>query len=110
MSKEQLETAKLMARMLRLETRLPYDFPFDLVDWLVEQAERVQELESDSYNAHLERLLDRKEREIERYREALEFYADRENYESVHYDLDSHDYTSVIDHDKGATERKALED
>ena len=41
------------------------------VDWLVEQAERVQELESDSYNAHLERLLDRKEQEIKRYREAL---------------------------------------
>ena len=109
MSKEQLETAKLMARMLRLETRLPYDFPFDLVDWLVEQAERAQELESDSYNAHLERLLDRKEQEIERYREALEFYADRENYEPEHYDFGSHDYTSMIDRDKGATARKALD-
>ena len=43
------------------------------------------------------------------YREALEFYADRENYEPVHYDPDSHDYTSMIDHDKGATARKALE-
>lgn len=64
MSKQQLETAKLMARMLRLETRLPYDFPFDLVDWLVEQAERAQELE----------------RKIKRYREALEFYADENNY------------------------------
>ena len=108
MSKERLETAKLMARMLRVETRLPYDFPFDLVDWLVEQAERVQELESDSYNAHLERLLDRKEQEIGRYREALEFYADRENYEPEHYDPDTHDYTSMIYHDKGATARKAL--
>src|SRR5690606_2308329 len=37
------------------------------------QAERVQELESNSYNAHLERLLDRKEQEIERYREAIEY-------------------------------------
>src|SRR5690606_39444404 len=35
------------------------------------QAERVQELESNSYNAHLERLLDRKEQEIERYRKAI---------------------------------------
>ena len=64
MSKERLEAAKLMAKMLRLETRLPYDFPFDLVDWLVEQAERVQFLEmrwellkleleqSESLNAH----------------------------------------------------------
>src|SRR5690606_8177935 len=44
--KKRLEEAKLMAEMLRVETRLPHDFPFDLVDWLVEQAERVQELES----------------------------------------------------------------
>lgn len=69
--KKRLEEAKRMAEMLRVETRLPHDFPFDLVDWLVEQAERVYELESDSYNAHLERLLDRKEQEIERYREAI---------------------------------------
>ena len=79
MSKERLEAAKLMAKMLRLETRLPYDFPFDLVDWLVEQAERVQELESDSYNAHLERLLDRKDQEIERYREAIRECIERMN-------------------------------
>lgn len=45
--KERLEEARLMAEMLRVETRLPHDFPFDLVDWLVEQAERVQELEED---------------------------------------------------------------
>ena len=77
MSKKRLEEAKLMAKMLRVETRLPHDFPFDLVDWLVEQAERVQELESNSYNAHLERLLDRKEQEIERYREALEEIAQK---------------------------------
>ena len=47
MSKERLEEAKLMAEMLRVETRLPHDFPFDLVDWLVEQSERVQELEDE---------------------------------------------------------------
>lgn len=45
--KERLEEAKLMAEMLRVETRLPHDFPFDLVDWLVEQSERVQELEEE---------------------------------------------------------------
>ena len=67
--------------------------PYEDVKFLIEQAERVQELE----------------KEIGRYREALEFYADRENYEPVHYDPDSHDYTSMIDHDKGATARKALE-
>lgn len=56
MSKERLEEAKLMAEMLRVETRLPHDFPFDLVDWLVEQAERVQELEQQNkrYREYLE--------------------------------------------------------
>ena len=49
------------------------------------------------------------EQQNKRYREALEFYADRENYEPEHYDPDTHDYTSMIDHDKGATARKALE-
>lgn len=49
MSKERLEEARLMAEMLRVETRLPHDFPFDLVDWLVEQAERAQELEEELY-------------------------------------------------------------
>lgn len=32
---------------------------------------KVQELESESYNAHLERLLDRREHQIKRYREAI---------------------------------------
>lgn len=49
------------------------------------------------------------EQQNKRYREALEFYADRENYEPEHYDPDTHDYISMIDHDKGATARKALE-
>ena len=45
-NKKRLEEAKLMSEMLKVETRLPHNFPFDLVDWLVEQAELVQELES----------------------------------------------------------------
>ena len=76
MSKERLEEAKLMAEMLRVETRLPHDFPFDLVDWLVEQAERVQELEN-----HIDHLYDnnvhlkgdyRLQEQNKRYREAIE--------------------------------------
>lgn len=42
MSKKRLEEAKLMAEMLRVETRLPHDFPFDLVDWLIEQSENTR--------------------------------------------------------------------
>ena len=49
------------------------------------------------------------EQQNKRYRAALEFYADRENYEPDHYDPDTHEYMSMIDHDKGAIARKALE-
>src|SRR5690625_4528137 len=107
--KERLEEAKLMAEMLRVETRLPHDFPFDLVDWLVEQAEQKQSLETtvDFYQSAL-RDADRRVQELEqelhfcqvtklsmdsvekytedlkkqnkRYREALEFYAKENNH------------------------------
>lgn len=84
MSKERLETIKELVK--KIESIL-YDewrqqeliflieslYYIGHVDWLIQQAERVHELESDSYNAHLERLLDRKEQEIERYREVLEY-------------------------------------
>ena len=77
MGKERLEKAKLMAEMLRVETRLPHDFPFDLVDWLVEQAEQKQSLETavDFYQSAL-RDADRRVQELEeenkRQQEALE--------------------------------------
>src|SRR5690625_1850897 len=66
MSKERLEKAKLMAEMLRVETRLPHDFPFDLVDWLVEQAEQKQSLETtvDFYQSAI-RDADRRVQELE---------------------------------------------
>ena len=63
MSKERLEEARLMAEMLRVETRLPHDFPFDLVDWLVEQAELVEKLEE----------------EVDRLNGALHFQLSEEN-------------------------------
>ena len=95
MSKERLEEAKLMAEMLRVETRLPHDFPFDLVDWLVGQAERAEELE----------------RKIERYRKVLAFYADEETYETKFAtDTDEiFDPFTLIELDEGKTARKALE-
>ena len=40
MSKEQLEKSKLLADMIKKETRLPHNFPFELIDWLIEQAEQ----------------------------------------------------------------------
>lgn len=50
-----------------------------LVKYAKEQAELVHELVSNSYNAHLERSLDRKEQEIERYREAIRECLERMN-------------------------------
>lgn len=44
--------------------------------WLMEQAKRVKELESESYNAHLERLLNRREQQNKRYREFIETVSD----------------------------------
>mgnify|MGYP001229624977 CR=1 FL=1 len=95
--KERLEEARLMAEMLRVETRLPHDFPFDLVDWLVEQAERVWELE----------------RKIERYREALVFYADENNYREQELKgiVPPRPITfKPILHDYGSIARQALEE
>lgn len=57
------------------------------------RTERVQELEQ----------------QIKRYREALEFYANMENYKPDYYDPNIHEYMSAIDYDEGATARKALE-
>ena len=96
MDKKRLEKAKLMAKMLRVETRLPHNFPFDLVDWLVEQAERAEELE----------------RKVERYREALRFYADEEIYETKFAtDTDEiFDPFTLIELDQGRRARKALEE
>ena len=81
--------------------------PYSDFNWLIEQAERVRELEEDllelvkqnkelrksiafysseSYNAHLERLLDRSEQQNKRYREALKkIIKEGENGEYSHY-------------------------
>lgn len=70
--KERLGTLKKNREWTEATGGKFYTVDSDDYKWLIKQAERVQEFESDSYNAHLERLLDRKEQEIERYREALE--------------------------------------
>ena len=67
----------------------------------------VEELETQlSINTNNMKQLQNK---IERYKRALEFYANRENYKPDHYDPNIHEYMSVIDYDEGATARQALE-
>ena len=46
--------------------------------WLIEQAERVRELEKPQLTKFI---MSKQQKEIKRLREALEFYADNKNYE-----------------------------
>src|SRR5690625_3439165 len=78
MSKEQLKKAKVLADMIRKETRLPHNFPYELIDWLIEQAERAQELEefnrilSSDKSMFIEELV-REQQQNKRYREVIEY-------------------------------------
>ena len=87
------------------------------INWLIEQAERVQELEEENINlkaikAGNEELIKILEQQNKRYREALEFYADENNYRE--HDLKgivpprSIAYKPIL-HDYGSIARKALE-
>ena len=97
------------------------------INWLVgyakEQVERVQELEnvnrvlkkssegSERAKERLRTWIDELEIENERYREALEFYADEETYETKFAtDTDEIcDSFTLIELDEGKKARKALE-
>ena len=77
--------------------------------WLIGQAERVQELErqlkvSNSVHADDRKLLNRRTKQNKRYREALGFYADEDNYRVTWDD----DYEPIL-RDGGEKARKALE-
>ena len=74
------------------------------VEWLIE---RVQELKKD--RDALEIKIDKAYRDTQRYKQALEFYADRDNYKLEHFDPNLDDYMSTVDYDEGKTARNALE-
>ena|SRR5690625_3939042 len=104
--KDRLKNAKLMAEMLRVDTRLPHDFPFDLVDWLVEQAEQAIDYDNklisiEDNKQYVSELLEQNKR----YREALEFYANK-----INYLIFIENGKSNIEHDQGENARKALEE
>ena len=91
-----------------------WDEPFS---WLIEQAKRAQELEQKLHFCEMTKLsMDSVEKYTEqiksknkRYREALEFYADRDNYKLEHFDPNLNDYMSTVDYDEGMKARRALE-
>ena len=94
--KERLEEVVENVVFLRgLTGTLNAELPEDDFWYLYERAERVQELE----------------RKIERYREALEFYANEETYETKFAtDTDEIcDPFTLIELDEGKKARKALE-
>src|SRR5690625_1751113 len=77
--------------------------------------ERVQELEelnrilSSDKSMFIEELV-REQQQNQCYKQALEFYADRDNYKLEHFDPNLDDYMSTVDYDEGEIARKALED
>lgn len=82
--------------------------------WLIEQVERVQELEEEVEKQKNRKYIKMRQRDdfmkkAQRYKQALEFYAERDNYQwEVSYRPQQEIDCMVID-DSGHTARKALE-
>ena len=123
--KERLEVIKEVYDIQAMQTFSDREtVPFNLNDirWLVEQSERVQELEEELQELKKKLLTLTKEnnqvndelidefRQNKRYREALEFYAEQDNYGwEISYRPQQEIDCMVID-DGGHTARKALEE
>jgi len=77
------------------------------IQWLTQQAEKAQELESDiKVN---KKSVDWLLYQNKRYKQALEFYADEENYDRPYDNEDYFDYLpSEMDFDKGEKARQTL--
>lgn len=83
------------------------------INRLIEQAERVRELEKErsewkdtaqSYYMTNQELREQNKR----YRETLEFYANRDNYKLEHFDPNINDYMSTVDYDEGRKARQTI--
>ena len=123
--KERLEVIKEVYDIQAMQTFSDREtVPFNLNDirWLVEQSERVQELEEELQELKKKLLTLTKEnnqvndelidefRQNKRYREALEFYAEQDNYGwEISYRPQQEIDCMVID-DGGHAARKALEE
>lgn len=83
----------------------------DLFNWLIEQVNRLYGGETfkgykEMYE-YSERIKNNTLEENQRYKQALDFYADEENYEPESF---ADDYLSQVDYDCGEKARKALEE
>lgn len=116
MSKKRLEEIKKRLALLHSAVDVDdeyknYIFKDLKVEWLIEQAERVQELEKEKdewkYTAQSYYMTNQELREQnKRYREALKFYADDKSWE---FDWLDDIRESLIWKDYGEKARKALE-
>src|SRR5699024_10076486 len=96
------------------------DFHYEHVGWVIEQAERVEEFErqleriNDKYRATKEahytcsKSTSQLEQQNERYREALEFYADNDNYSTKYDSIRDAWGVLGIAEDSGEIARRAL--
>ena len=71
---------------------------------------RNEWIKSQEEIGHLESAVQDLKSRNKRYREALEFYATRDNYKLEHFDPNLNDYMSTVDYDEGEIARQALED
>lgn len=89
-----------------------WGYSYELSDkdytWLIEQAERVQELEVIIYQDARQGMLESLYEENKRYRGALEFYADLKNWRKTHTERVNNSPSKVIA-DTGERAREALE-
>ncbi len=109
MSKERLEEIKNShLRGIHSLFGTPWvSMPKENFDWLIEQAERVSKHETRINNLTFDLASSRVQNK--RYKQALEFYAERDNYQwEVSYRPQQEIDCMVID-DSGHTARKALE-
>src|SRR5690625_1198067 len=125
MGKERLEKAKKILNHIKGYGVYDGNDDIEIFEWLIEQAERVQALEnvnrvlkksnvgSERAKERLRNWIDKFEIENERYREALEFYADDETYEPLEVQIGAvtkegyktlkYKYDPKINTDKGKT-------
>lgn len=125
--KERLEEIKnsYLEGLHRLFGASWVSMPKENFDWLIQQAERVQELEKEkdewkdtaqSYYMTNQELREQNKR----YKQALEFYADEETYEPLEvqigavtkegYKISKCKYEPIINTDKGKKARQALKE
>ena len=98
---EDLEESEKIAKM-------QHDAKIEIEKLCLDLEEKLKEqIESNWKLDKINRMVMQKNK---RYRETLEFYANRENYNPKHYDPNSDNgYMSTIDYDEGEKARQALE-